>query len=787
MKNTFLFITLFFSFYSINAQNQPVDYVDPQIGSVHGRWFFYTPASLPFGMAKLAPHTNAYNSKGSWGPTGYDDRHKSIEGFGHFHEFQIGGVVFMPTTGELKTIPGTLEKPDEGYRSRFDKSSEKAEPGFYNVFLKDYQIKAELTATKRVGFHRYTFPKSEKAHLIIDIGHKQGESSDVTEAYAKFVNGNEIEGYVETNPEYVKFCDPGKRVKMYFVARLSKKPTSVQTFTDNKQEVGKETKGVGNGLVLNFSMKDKEVLEIQTGLSYTSVENARLNLNKESKDQTFDKVRNEAKQIWNQKLSRIKIEGGKKEDRIKFYTGLYHALLGRGLANDINGDYPKIDGKIGYIPLDGKGIPKYNHYNTDGIWGGFWNLSQVWALAYPDYFTQYIQSNIDFYKDRGWLHDGAATGVFTNGVQTNFQGMLLASAYNVGIRDFDVKTGYEAALKNEIEYHGRNLGNGKYDLSYFVKDKYVPYKDTTLSNGWVFNFGASHTLEYSFSSYAVGQMAKSLGKQKDYQKLMEQADYYKNIFDHKTKYIRPKKEDGTFIENFDPMKAWDGFQEGNAYQYTWYVPHDPVALIALIGKDLFNTRLETMFEDAQRSMFGGGSEEIHSFSGVEKLYNHGNQPCLHDAWLFNYSGKPWLTQKWTRRICDEFYGTEPLHGYGIGQDEDQGQLGAWYVMVSMGLFDVQGHASSRPSFQFGSPLFDKITIQLDPKYYKGKRLVIKTKNQSANNPYIQSVTWNGKPIQNNWLYRDILMEGGTLTFIMGSKPNKEWGISVLPPSMSNER
>ncbi|RUA09577.1 MAG: glycoside hydrolase family 92 protein, partial [Flavobacteriia bacterium] len=762
-------------------------YVDPQIGSVHGRWFFYTPAALPFGMAKLAPHTNAYNSKGSWGPTGYDDRHKSIEGFGHFHEFQIGGVVFMPTVGKLQTVPGTLEDPDAGYRSRFDKSSENAEPGYYSVFLQDYQIKAELTATKRVGYHHYTFPETDQAHLIIDIGHKQGESSDVTEAYAGYVNGNEIEGYVVTNPEYVKFCDPGKRVKMYFVARLSKKPVSVLSFVDQIQKQGNKTKGVNNGLVLNFSMKKNEVLEIQTGLSYTSIENARLNLNKESKGQTFNMVRKEAKQQWNKKLSRMRVSGGKKEDRIKFYTGLYHALLGRGLANDVNGSYPVVDGKTGQIPLDENGIPKYNHFNTDGIWGGFWNLSLVWALAYPDYFTQYVQSNIDFYKDRGWLHDGTAAGVYTNGVQTNFQGLLLASAYNVGIRDFDVETSYKAALKNEVEYHGRNLGNGKYDLSYFVKDKYVPYKDTTISNGWVYNFGASHTLEYSFSSYAVAQMARSLGKKADYKKLIQQAGYYKNIFDPETKYIRPKTEDGKFIKDFDPMKAWDGFQEGNAFQYTWYVPHDPIALIGLIGKDLFNKRLETMFDDAQRSMFGGGSEEIHSFSGVEKLYNHGNQPCLHDAWLFNYSGKPWLTQKWTRTICDEFYGTEPLHGYGVGQDEDQGQLGAWYVMVSMGLFDVQGHASSRPSFQFGSPLFDKIIIRLDQKYYKGKQLVLEVKNQSQENPYIQSVSWNGKPVKNSWIYRDLLMQGGTLTFVMGSKPNKTWGLETLPPSMSTEK
>jgi predicted alpha-1,2-mannosidase len=420
------------------------------------------------------------------------------------------------------------------------------------------------------------------------------------------------------------------------------------------------------------------------------------------------------------------------------------------------------------------------------MWGGFWNLSQVWALAYPDYFSAYIQSNVDFYKNRGWLHDGVATGVYTNGVQTNFQGLLIASAYNVGIRDFEVETAYEAARKNELDSKGRNLGNGKYDLSYFIRNSYVPYKDTIISNGWVFNFGASHTLEYSFSSYAVAQMAKGMKKDLDYQKLIRQAGYYKNLFDAETKFIRPKTEDGLFIKDFDPLKGWDGFQEGNAFQYTWYVPHDPAGLIDLMGLDLFNQRLEEMFENAQKSMFGGGSEEIHSFSGVEKLYNHGNQPCLHNPWLFNYSGKPWLSQKWTRTICNEFYGTEPLHGYGVGQDEDQGQLGAWYVMASMGLFDVQGHTSSRPSFQFGSPLFSKITIQLDSEYYLGEQLVIETKNQSEGNIYVQSASWKGETFDENWLYRDEMMKGGKLIFTMGSSPNTNWGISSPPPSMSNE-
>lgn len=763
-------------------------FVDPQIGSVHGRWFFYTPASLPFGMAKLAPHTNAYGSVGSWGPCGYDDRHTSIEGFGNFHEFQIGGLVFMPTVGKLQTIPGTLENPEGGYRSRFDKSTEHAEPGYYSVLLKDYGIKAELTATERVGFHRYTFPETKQAHLIIDIGHRQGESSGVTDAYAKLVNGNEVEGYIETYPEYAKFCDPDKKVKMYFVAKLNMQPLTTGAFVDSLQTSGvAQTKGTGNGLFLTFDMKKDETLEIVTGLSYTSVENARLNMKAEAEGKTFNEVHDLAQKAWNEKLGRIRVDGGDSLNQVKFYTGLYHALLGRGISSDVNGQYPMVDGGVGQIPLDGKGQPKYHHYNTDGIWGGFWNLSQLWALAYPDYFTEYVQSNIDYYKNRGWLHDGEAAGIYTNGVQTNFQGLLIASAYNCGIRDFEVDKGYEAAFKNEVEYRDRNLGNGKYDLIDFVKNGYIPYKNTVLPNGWVFNFGSSHTLEYAYSSYGVAQMAKALGKTTDYEKLIKQAGYYQNLFDAQTKFIRPKREDGSFIEKFDPMKAWDGFQEGNAFQYTWYVPHDVAGLIQLMGKDEFNNRLGNMFVQSQKNKFGGSSEEIDSFSGIDLQYNHGNQPCLLDSWLFNYSGQPWLTQKWTRAICDEFYGTEPLRGYGVGQDEDQGQLGAWYVMAALGLFDVQGHAAMNPSFQFGSPLFDKVTIQLDPKYYSGKQLVIQTKNNSKENVYIQSASFNNKKIENCWIDRNRLMKGGTILFEMGAQANKKWGVEKAPLSMSNEK
>ncbi|MCB0550450.1 MAG: GH92 family glycosyl hydrolase [Phaeodactylibacter sp.] len=789
MKKLSLILFLALAFGCRNEKEPAFDalqYVDPQIGSVHGRWFFYTPAALPFGMAKLAPHTNAYEGVGSWAPQGYDGRHTSIEGFGHFHEFQIGGVVVMPTTGDLKTVPGSLEDPDAGYRSRFDKGSEQAEPGYYSVFLKDHQVKVEMTATERAGFHRYTFPASAQSHLIFDIGHKQGESSTVTDAWARWDGGYQIEGYVETFPEYLKFCDPENRVKMYFAARLNKQPEAAGAFVDAVATAGeRETKGTRNGLYLTFPTTENEVVEMQVGLSYTSTANARLNLEAETEGLTFDAAHQRASQAWNALLGRIQVEGGKHEDRVKFYTGLYHALLGRGIAEDVNGRYPTHQGGIGQIPLNADGKPQYHHFNTDGIWGGFWNLGQLWALAYPEYLSQYVQSNIDFYKETGWLHDGTAAGAFANGVQTNFQGLLLASAFNCGIRDFDVPTGYEAARKNELEWRGRNLGNGKYDLHWFIKNGYVPFRDTTISNGWVFNFGASHTLEYSYSSYAVAQMAKGLGRESDYRELMKQAGYWKNLFDPESRFIRPRLPDGAFIEDFDPMKAWYGFQEGNAFQYTWYVPHDIAGLIEAMGRDTFNGRLERMFNNAQKSLFGGG-EEIHSFSGIEKLYNHGNQPCLHNPWLFNYSGKPWLAQKWARAICNEFYGVEPLHGYGYGQDEDQGQLGAWYVMAAMGLFDVQGHAAAAPSFQFGSPLFDRVSIRLNREYYPGRLLAIETVNNGQDSIYIQSLSFNGAPLDQCWIERSKLMEGGRLVFKMGGEPNMAWGTAPPPPSGMEE-
>lgn len=761
---------------STSSTKALVDYVDPNIGTAHCRWFFYTPAAIPFGMAKLAPSTDAHlGNPGGWQAVGYDFRHTSIEGFANFHEFQVGGVVFAPTVGELQTVPGELENPDGGYRSRFDKKDEVAAPGYYSVLLKDYGVKAELTAMKRVGFHRYTYPKTEQANLIFDIGNKQGESGEVKDAEVQYFEDGRVEGYVITSPVYVNIYQKGADVRMYFSAVLNKKPVQVGTFVKDVVNPGKhQEKGPGAGLYMTFSTEEQEAVEVKVGLSYTSIENARFNRETEAADVTFDQAKKNATDVWNESLSRIYVEGGKETDKVKFYTGLFHALLGRGLASDANGYYPKNNGTVGRIALDEEGNPVHQHYNTDAIWGGFWNLTQLWSLAYPEYYSDWIKSQLLVYQDTGWLGDGIACSKYVSGVGTNFTSLAIAAAYNCGIRDFDVKQGYEAALKNEVEWRGRLEGAGKMDVRQFVERGYSPYEKrfdmVTREEGS--GFGASHTMEYSFSSFAVSQFAKNLGKEDDYKLLSNLSNGWKNLYDPETRLIRPKDTKGNFLEDFNPLAPWKGFQEGNAVQYTFYVPHQIDELVDLVGQETFNNRLDSIFLLSQKNIFGGG-KEVDAFAGLKTVYNHGNQPNLHISWLFNFSGKPYLSQKWVRAILDEFYGLEGIHGYGYGQDEDQGQLGAWYVMSALGLFDVKGLTEIDPKFQIGAPLFDKVTVRLNKDYYPGEKFVIEAKKQAVGDCYLQDISLNNRPQDTVQLPFSEVVKGGKLVLGLGASPNEE--------------
>lgn len=761
---------------STSSTKALVDYVDPNIGTAHCRWFFYTPAAIPFGMAKLAPSTDAHlGNPGGWQAVGYDFRHTSIEGFANFHEFQVGGVVFAPTVGELQTVPGELENPDGGYRSRFDKKDEVAAPGYYSVLLKDYGVKAELTAMKRVGFHRYTYPKTELANLIFDIGNKQGESGEVKDAEVQYFEDGRVEGYVITSPVYVNIYQKGADVRMYFSAVLNKKPVQVGTFVKDVVNPGKhQEKGPGAGLYMTFSTEEQEAVEVKVGLSYTSIENARFNRETEAADVTFDQAKKNATDVWNESLSRIYVEGGKETDKVKFYTGLFHALLGRGLASDANGYYPKNNGTVGRIALDEEGNPVHQHYNTDAIWGGFWNLTQLWSLAYPEYYSDWIKSQLLVYQDAGWLGDGIACSKYVSGVGTNFTSLAIAAAYNCGIRDFDVQQGYEAALKNEVEWRGRLEGAGKMDVRQFVERGYSPYEKrfdmVTREEGS--GFGASHTMEYSFSSFAVSQFAKHLGKEDDYKLLSDLSNGWKNLYDPETRLIRPKDTKGNFLEDFNPLAPWKGFQEGNAVQYTFYVPHQIDELVDLVGQETFNNRLDSIFLLSQKNIFGGG-KEVDAFAGLKTVYNHGNQPNLHISWLFNFSGKPYLSQKWVRAILDEFYGLEGIHGYGYGQDEDQGQLGAWYVMSALGLFDVKGLTEIDPKFQIGAPLFDKVTVRLNKDYYPGEKFVIEAKKQAVGDCYLQDISLNNRPQDTVQLPFSEVVKGGKLVLGLRASPNEE--------------
>jgi len=758
-------------------------YVDPNIGTAHSRWFFYTPAALPHGMAKLAPSTNGhYGNPTGWEAVGYDTRHNSIEGFVHFHEWQIGGVSVMPANGPLKLKPGKLEdvKPGSekaGYRSLFERKNELAEPGYYSVTLDDYHIKAELTATERVGFHRYTFPKNKQSRIILDIGNKQGESAEVTDASVKMIDDTHFEGFVTTYPSYIRKYDPKGQISMYFYGEISKKPEHVGSFNKKGATTEGNATGKGAGLYLTYNTTEQEVIELKIGLSYTSTVNAKINMETEANGLSFDQVRKRAQDIWQKELSKLYVSGSDHKSKVKFYTGLYHALLGRGMANDVNGYFPKYDGAIGQLPLNKEGKPGYNFYNTDAIWGAFWNLTQLWALSYPERYKDYVQTQLEVYKNRGWFGDGISNGQFTSGVGTNFVGLAIAAAYNSGIRDYDVGLAYQAIMKNETMGTDRPAGSGKTDVAAFIKNGYVPFLEQDITDANGSHFSASHTLEYSYSAFAAAQMAKSLGKMDDYRLFSKKSDGWKLLFNKESKLIQPKRADGSFIDKFDPLQPWRGFQEGNAMQYTFYVPHDPAGLIAEMGKEEFNNRLDGIFQTAQKNAFGGG-KTIDAFAGIRSNYNHGNQPNLHVSWLFNFSGKPWLTQKWTRAICDEFYGTESVHGYGYGQDEDQGQLGSWYVMASLGLFDIKGFTDLRPIVELGSPVFEKAEIRLGD----GKTLLIKTVNNYAGNVYVQSATFNGKTLEKCWMYRDELMKGGKLEFVMGKQPNVNWGIKDPPPS-----
>ena len=763
---------------SVHAQpKSPVDYVDPLLGSQDSRWIMFPGPSLPFGMVKLSPD----NQELGW-KAGYDYAIDNIAGFSHLHSWTMAGILTMPTTGVLKTIPGTEKHPEKGYRSEFRHETESASPGYYSVFLDDYGVKAELTSTMRTGFQRYTFPENDSARILVDMQIPSEYGFEIFWTVVSKVSDTEIQGF--SYQQSLRKANYNEYV-LNFVMRFSKPFKSFNGWVneDVHRKVESVTSGFGHkdiGAFVEFETKEGEEIMVQTGISLVSIDQARLNLETELGPfgWDFEAVRNSARDTWSELLNKIEVEGDSEINKKKFYTNLYRAYIGRTIWNDVNGKYVDMYEKVQQLP---EGTPAI--YGSDGFWITFWNLNQLWALVNPDITNNWVNSFLEIYDRGGWLPKGP-TGIEYSGIMVaSHQNAFIAGAYQKGIRNYDVDKAYEAMRRIQMEPGVPHKGGGvvgNRHLEPYMRFGYVPDDEGPVSN----------TLEYAFDDYTIAQMALALGNKTDYKDFTKRAFNYRNVFDPDVGYMRRKNSDGTWVDDFSPFGGvtflGSGWVEGNAWQFTYFVPHDLHGLIKLMGKDEFNNRLEQGFETSAPHRFNSEHLGSNSLQGMGILpVNHGNQPNMQAAYLFNYGGKPWLTQKWVREIMNEYYGDDPEGGW-LG-DEDQGQMGAWFVMSAMGLFQMDGGVSAKPFYEIGSPLFGKVTIHLNQDYYPGTTFVIQASNVSDKNRYIQSARLNGKPLEKPWFYHEELVQGGSLELEMGPEPNREWGSAPgqVPPSMSS--
>lgn len=752
---------------------RPVDWVNPLIDTANRRFFFFSSACRPFGMVNLSPDTM---QDGAWG-SGYRYDEPYILWFSHVHAWQLAGLPILPTVGKFQGHLGA-----KTYRSSFSHDDEIVAPGYHALTLDDYNIRAELTASDRVGMHRYSFNKTGEAHILLDLSAEIGSSS-ISDFSIDQVSDTELEGSIENAPTRRR----PKATRIYFVIHLDKPFLAMNAWKDDTILNNVKTHKKQGGVSLNYQFRAGEVLQMKVALSYCNVAQARLNLETELPHWKFNQVREEASNVWNDWLGRIEVEGGTDKQKIKFYTDLYHALLGRRRVSDINGKYSDMTGSeqvIRQIPLGEDKKPLYEHHNSDAFWGAQWNLNLLWSIAYPEVVSNFCNTFVDMYKNGGLIPRGPSGGNYTFVMTSPSSTHLLTSAYQKGIRDFDSTTAYQGLIKNheagglisKAGYeHTTSIGGG---AEHYIEHGFVPYGIKAEAYHLQ---GATQTLEYAFCDWALAEFAMSLGDSKVAETYYARATNYHNLYNSETGFMQPRNQDGSWLDPFDPM-APEGWVEGNGWQYLWHVPHDVAGLIELMGgKDTFIERLDDMLQKAERDNFIAPHGKHHL-----NFVDYGNQPSLYIAHLFTYAGAPWLSQKWVRRIMTACKSDITPRG-GYGGDEDQGQMGALNVLMAIGLFNVSGGSNQIPFYEITCPIFDKVTLHLDERYYSGKTFVIETINNSAESVYIQSAELNGEALEQAWLSHEQLSCGGSLRLVMGQKVNKQWGhkSEVRPPSMSS--
>jgi predicted alpha-1,2-mannosidase len=744
--------------------------VDHFMGTAHSRWMIAPGPWMPFGMVKLSPE----NQDAHW-IAGYDFPLEHINGFSHIHEWTMAGLLMMPANGPLKTTPGTEQNPTGGYSSRFDKSTEKASTGYYSVFLKDSGIRAELTATTRAGLQRYTFPKSEQSRVMIDLLFPAEYRFSVEDALIRRVNDTTLEGYSVQKSPNVWYPGDEQLYTVNFVLEFSKPFTSLGGWLGtNVLQNANEIKGKGDiGGFVTFSTMEGEGIMVRSGISLVSIANARLNLEQELSKPfgwNFDSVVKNQRKAWNEILGRVEIETDDYREKVRFYSNLYRSYCSRNIWSDVNGQWRDPDETIRTLP-----DPKSPVLGCDAFWNTFWNLNQVWVLLTPQIARQWVNSQLALYDAGGWLSKGPAGMEYISVMVAEHEIPLIVAAYQAGIRGFDISKAYEACRKMQTTLPQKLPGGsyvGNENLEPYLRLGYIPHSDRSNRPHSQEKWLVSNTLEYSYDDWTLAQLAKELGKEADAQLFSKRAENWRNIFDEKSGFMRPKREDGTWLEPFDPYHT-PGFTEGNAWQYTWFVPQNIPGLIAAMGKERFVSRLNEAMERSSITRFNATGERYELFP-----VNHGNQPSMQVGWLFNYADAPWLTQKWIREILDRYYGHGPQDAY-LG-DEDQGQMSAWFVMAAMGLFQTDGGCRTEPIFELGTPLYRKITLHLDNHIYPGKTFTIEARTASRSNKYIQSAKLNGQTLNKWWISQRTLVRGGTLTLELGPTPNQNWARGCTP-------
>ena len=716
------------------ANNDLAALVDPFIGTdYHGHVFLG--ANVPFGAVQLGP-TN-FISGWDW-CSGYHYSDSLITGFSHLHLSgtgigDLGDVQIMPYTGELKLTPGSKENPDEGFASRYSHDQEKASPGYYAVQLQDYDIKAELTTSKRVGMHRYTFPKSDNAHLAIDLVKGIGWDSPV-ESFIEQIDDTTIVGY-----RYSRGWSKDQRV--WFAMLLSKPLSELQVY---EHEIFVGSKGKSDSLIamLNFSTESNEVITLKVGISPVSSENALENIKAEIPHWKFEAAAAEARAAWNTELKKIIVKAKSKEEARTFYTALYHTMIAPILFNDVNGDYRGTDKKV-YKNAS------FENYTVFSLWDTYRAAHPLFTIFQTDRVADMVQSMLAIDEQQGKLPVWHLMGSETNTMVGYHAVPVIIDAIYKDIPGIDKEKAFQAAKRSAmLDEEG---------LKYLKKVGYIPSEKEIES--------VAKSLEYAIDDWCIAQLAKTLGKTKDYDYFLQRSKVYQKYYDPSTRFMRGVRADGSWRSPFDPVSAShrnDDYCEGNAWQYTWLVPHDVEGLISLFGdEESFAKKLDSLFiVDSKQEE--GASIDI---SGLIGQYAHGNEPGHHTPYLYAFAGQQWKTAEKVRQIMDTFYTDKPD---GLCGNEDCGQMSAWYIFSSLGFYPVN---PANGIYVFGSPLVNQAEIQL-PGDVSFK---VVARNNSPKNIYIQSIKLNGENYTKSYILHKDIMNGGDIEFLMGSEPNTAFG------------